>query len=103
MNPQQQWIDGLYMAHYSYALYAIHFEPETAEEVLIDIELQFNLAWKHCRDNKTGLLRHGYDYSKQKVWADPITGASPEVWDRVSLLLFLTWILEIIDDARGRQ
>lgn len=71
------------MAHYSYALYATTFEPETAEEVFKDIGLQYNLAWKHCQDNTTGLLRHGYDYSKRQVWADPVTGASPEVWDRV--------------------
>lgn len=74
------------MAHYSYALYAVTFEPNTTEAVFADIGLQFRLAWEHCQDTKTGLLRHGYDYSKQQVWADPTTGAAPEVWDRVSLL-----------------
>ncbi|TID20198.1 glycosyl hydrolase [Venturia nashicola] len=89
---QQQWLDGIYMAHYSYALYATTFEPDTAEEVFKDIELQFSLVWKHCRDNKTGLLRHGYDYSKRQVWADPITGASPEVWDRALGWYFMSLI-----------
>jgi unsaturated rhamnogalacturonyl hydrolase len=83
--PQQQWLDGLYMAHPTYALYAATFEPNTTEKVFTDIGHQFELAWKHCRDAKTGLLRHGYDYSKQRPWADPVTGASPEVWDRVCL------------------
>src|SRR4051812_22470435 len=32
--------------------------------------------------NYTGLLYHGYDYSKTAVWASPDRGHSPEVWDR---------------------
>jgi rhamnogalacturonyl hydrolase YesR len=66
-----------------YALYATTFEPNTTEAVLTDLGHQFDLVWKHCLDLKTGLLRHGYDNSKQAPWADPITGASPEVWIRV--------------------
>ena len=41
------------------------------------MELQFDLLWQRCRQNDTGLLVHGYDYSKTAVWADPVTGASP--------------------------
>lgn len=72
------------MAHPFYAQYALTFEGTAASKVLDDIGLQFKLIWQHCYDKKTGLLRHGYDWSKKASWADEVTGASPEVWDRVS-------------------
>jgi unsaturated rhamnogalacturonyl hydrolase len=34
------------------------------------------------RDAKTGLLKHGWDESKQMPWANKETGLSPEVWSR---------------------
>jgi unsaturated rhamnogalacturonyl hydrolase len=37
---------------------------------------------KHARDEKTGLLFHGWDESKQQKWADPQTGRSPALWGR---------------------
>jgi unsaturated rhamnogalacturonyl hydrolase len=49
------------------------------------------------RDPKTGLLRHGWDESKQMKWADPKTGLSPEAWGRamgwyaMSLVDVLDW------------
>lgn len=49
---------------------------------LDDILLQFTLMHTHALQSSTGLLFHGYDYSKVAVWANPTTGASPEVWDR---------------------
>ena len=30
----------------------------------------------------TGLMFHGWDESKNKVWADPVRGTSPELWSR---------------------
>jgi rhamnogalacturonyl hydrolase YesR len=32
--------------------------------------------------NYTGLLYHGYDYSKTQSWASSDRGHSPEIWDR---------------------
>ncbi|EJD47692.1 family 88 glycosyl hydrolase [Auricularia subglabra TFB-10046 SS5] len=85
--PNQMWLDGLYMAEPFYALYAEEYEHGNAT-ALFDLQLQFSLIWKHCRDKKTGLLRHGW-YDNKAVnsplvpaWADPVTGASPEVWIR---------------------
>jgi rhamnogalacturonyl hydrolase YesR len=83
-NPQyknQMWLDGLYMAEPFYATYVSLFEADnrTAWE---DIALQFDLVEQHCRNATSGLLVHGYDELKQAVWADPVTGASPHVWDR---------------------
>ncbi|KAF2120611.1 glycosyl hydrolase-like protein family 88 [Lophiotrema nucula] len=77
----QMWLDGIYMAETFYATYTSYFEPEntTAWE---DIARQFDLIETHCRNKTSGLLAHGYDESKKAVWADPVTGASPHVWDR---------------------
>jgi len=47
-----------------------------------DVVKQFTLIENHTRNSTSGLLKHGYDYSKTASWADPVTGASPEVWDR---------------------
>jgi len=66
-----------------YAQYAEAYE-DSSKEVMDDIGKQFRLIWEHCLYKKTGLLRHGYDFSKKAEWADEDTGASPEVWDRVS-------------------
>ncbi|KAF2189484.1 glycoside hydrolase family 105 protein [Zopfia rhizophila CBS 207.26] len=77
----QMWLDGIYMADTFYATYTSYFEPEntTAWE---DIVHQFDLIESHTRNKTSGLLQHGYDEGKKAVWADPVTGASPHVWDR---------------------
>ncbi|KAF2396326.1 glycosyl hydrolase [Trichodelitschia bisporula] len=85
---QQQWLDGVYMAQPFYARWAVGgYEARGgqgggAERVWSDVGTQFRVIWAHCADRKTGLLRHGYDYSRKVVWADPVSGASPEVWGR---------------------
>ena len=43
---------------------------------------QLLMMSEHMRETKTGLLRHGWDESKQMAWADKQTGLSPEVWAR---------------------
>lgn len=77
----QMWLDGIYMAETFYATYTSYFQPDntTAWE---DIARQFDLIEEHCRNKTSNLLVHGYDESKMAVWADPVTGASPHVWDR---------------------
>ena len=77
--PNQMWLDGLYMAEPFYAEYAATFH-ETAD--FDDIAKQFILMERHSRDNKTGLLYHGWDESKQQRWANPSTGRSPNFWGR---------------------
>ncbi|TPX11514.1 uncharacterized protein E0L32_007725 [Thyridium curvatum] len=95
--PNQQWLDGLFMGDTFYAHYTALFEP-TNQTAWDDIVLQFDLMEKHCRDPKTGLLFHGYDQSHQREWADPVTGASPHLWDRgigwyfMALLDVLDWL-----------
>ena len=67
-----------------------------------NITYQLDLFWDHCRNASTGLLVHGYDASKTRVWANPETGASPHVWGR-SLgwyALALVDTLELLQTAR---
>lgn len=77
--PNQMWLDGAYMAEPFRAAYAVTFQqPQDFD----DIAHQLLLMDQHMRDPKTGLLRHGWDESKQMPWADKTTGLSPEVWGR---------------------
>jgi unsaturated rhamnogalacturonyl hydrolase len=77
--PSQMWLDGLYMGEPFYAEYATTFKEDAA---LDDIAKQFILMERHSRDDKTGLLYHGWDESKQQRWANPSTGRSPNFWGR---------------------
>ncbi|KAL4801769.1 glycosyl hydrolase [Aspergillus unguis] len=93
--PNQMWLDGLYMASNYYAQWTAWFQPENTT-AWDDIVLQYDLIEKHTRDNQTGLLFHGYDASGVAVWADPITGASPHVWDRAVGWYFVS-LLELLE------
>ncbi|MBO0324076.1 glycoside hydrolase family 88 protein [Muricauda sp. CAU 1633] len=82
--PYQMWLDGLYMAEPFHALYTKTFieDDEKAQENYDDIVLQFDLIQKHSRDEKTGLLYHGWDESREQKWANKETGNSPHLWSR---------------------
>jgi unsaturated rhamnogalacturonyl hydrolase len=77
--PHQMWLDGLYMGAPFLAQYAKVFHEPAA---LDDVITQFVLMEKHARDDKSGLLYHGWDESRQQKWADPATGRSPAFWGR---------------------
>jgi unsaturated rhamnogalacturonyl hydrolase len=77
--PNQMWLDGLYMGAAFYAQWAAVFHDTIAYN---DITRQFVLAEKYTRDDKSGLLHHAWDESKQQKWADPISGKSPHIWAR---------------------
>lgn len=75
----QMWLDGLYMGQPFYAEWAALFnEPE----VFNDVTRQFVVMEQVARDEKTGLLLHGWDESREQRWADKTTGKSPNVWGR---------------------
>ncbi|MEP6787033.1 MAG: glycoside hydrolase family 88 protein [Acidobacteriota bacterium] len=76
--PYQMWLDGLYMGEPFYAEYSMVF----GEDNWNDIANQFVWMEKHARDEKTGLLYHGWDESKQQKWSDKTTGRSPNFWGR---------------------
>ncbi|MFC5282068.1 glycoside hydrolase family 88/105 protein [Pedobacter alpinus] len=77
--PHQMWLDGIYMGQPFYAEWsAIFNEPENFN----DIANQFILLNKHAKDPKTGLLYHGWDESKEQLWANKETGTSLNFWGR---------------------
>ncbi|HYJ90025.1 MAG TPA: glycoside hydrolase family 88 protein [Pyrinomonadaceae bacterium] len=76
--PYQMWLDGLYMAEPFYAEYSAVFGENNWD----DIANQFIWMEKHVRDDKTGLLYHAWDESKQQKWADKQTGRAPMFWGR---------------------
>jgi unsaturated rhamnogalacturonyl hydrolase len=76
--PNQMWLDGLYMGQPFYTEYSVVF----GEDNFNDIANQFVWMETHARDQKTGLLYHGWDESKQQRWANKETGLSPHVWGR---------------------
>lgn len=77
--PHQMWLDGLYMGSPFLAEYAVTFnEPATLD----DVARQFILMETHARDEKTGLLYHAWDESRQQRWCDPATGRSRHFWGR---------------------
>lgn len=77
--PYQMWLDGLYMAQPFYTQYALLSHDDTAFN---DIANQFIWMEQHARDEKTGLLYHGWDESKAMGWANKETGLSPQFWGR---------------------
>ncbi|KAI0873369.1 cell wall glycosyl hydrolase YteR [Hypoxylon argillaceum] len=79
--PNQMWLDGIFMADSFYAKWTQHFDNQNTT-AWDDIARQYDNIEAHTRDDETGLLVHGYDESKVAVWADPVSGASPLVWNR---------------------
>jgi len=97
-QPNQMWLDGLYMAGPICAEYAaVSGKREFGEMAL----RQAVLMYEHMSDPKDGLLFHGWDDTKEAGWADETTGLSAEKWGRA-----LGWftvaslnIIEFLDDS----
>lgn len=77
--PNQMWLDGAYMAEPFMANYANTFDQPVGMD---EVAAQLLLMDAKMRDRGTGLLRHGWDESKQMEWANKKNGLSPEVWGR---------------------
>ncbi|KAI0526289.1 cell wall glycosyl hydrolase YteR [Xylaria bambusicola] len=92
--PNQMWLDGIFMADSFYAKFTKAFDNgnTTAWD---DIALQYDNIEAHTRNATSGLLVHGYDESKAAVWADPVTGGAPLVWNRADGWYFMS-LLEVI-------
>ncbi len=91
--PYQMWLDGLYMAQPFSAKYALMFD-ET--EMFEDIANQFLFIARHTFDEKTGLYYHGWDESRQQLWANSETGCSPNFWSR-SIGWFMMALIDVLD------
>ncbi|HOL31614.1 MAG TPA: glycoside hydrolase family 88 protein [Anaerohalosphaeraceae bacterium] len=77
--PHQMWLDGIYMGSPFLAQYADVFEEPALFD---DVARQIILMNRVSRDQRTGLLYHGWDESRSQKWADPQTGRSPNFWGR---------------------
>jgi len=77
--PYQMWLDGLYMAQPFYTEYA---DLMGIDSIYDDVVNQFTYMENHARDEKTGLLYHGWDESRNERWANPETGLSKHFWAR---------------------
>jgi len=93
--PNQMWLDSIYMGEPFLADYGVvvggcgTFCADTVVE-------QTRLIGEHLQDATTGLVLHAWDDSPgtKASWADPTTGASPEVWGRA-----LGWYaMSLVDD-----
>ncbi|KAI8626889.1 cell wall glycosyl hydrolase YteR [Xylariaceae sp. FL1651] len=92
--PNQMWLDGIFMADSFYAKWTSAFDKSNTT-AWDDIARQYDNIEAHTRNKTTGLLVHGYDESKKAVWANPVTGAAPLVWDRAVGWYFMS-LLEVI-------
>ncbi|KAL5324667.1 hypothetical protein ACEPPN_009215 [Leptodophora sp. 'Broadleaf-Isolate-01'] len=79
----QMWLDGIYMLDVFYSRWVSKFENNNST-AWDDIANQYDLIDAGTTINKAtlGLPVHGFDVSKKSVWADPVTGAAPHVWNR---------------------
>jgi len=100
--PYQMWLDGLYMQGPFYAQYTSEF---TDAGNFDDVEHQFTIIESKARDNKTGLLYHAWDESRQQKWAHPDTGCSPNFWGRAMgwYCMALTDVLDFVPRSREKN
>jgi rhamnogalacturonyl hydrolase YesR len=100
--PYQMWLDCNYMLNLFYAEYCRDFNTP---QYYNDIANQFIWVESHTRDEKTGLLFHGWDESKNQKWANPQTGQSPSFWSRSIgwYAMSLVDILEILPEKHPKK
>ena len=91
--PNQMWLDGLYMAGPIEAEYSATYGDNSFLETAIS---QIFLMYKYIGDEKTKLLYHAFDVTKQAEWAHPESGKSSEFWGR-ALGWYVVAILDILD------
>ncbi|MCU4158025.1 glycoside hydrolase family 88 protein [Carboxylicivirga sp. A043] len=91
--PYQMWLDGIYMASPFLAQYAKEFnEPEWFDVVTFQIKH----IYAQTKDEKTGLLYHAWDESKEQQWANAETGVSPHFWSR-AMGWYVMAIVDVLD------
>ncbi|MBN1925730.1 MAG: glycoside hydrolase family 88 protein, partial [Prolixibacteraceae bacterium] len=92
--PWQLWLDGVYMGMPFLTMYAHDFnEPEWFDVAAHEIKL----VYEKTVDQKTGLLYHAWDESKEQRWANPETGQSPHFWSR-AMGWYVMAIVDVLDD-----
>ncbi|MBP3359786.1 MAG: glycoside hydrolase family 88 protein [Clostridia bacterium] len=89
----QMWLDSIYMIGPLLAKYSNAFGEKWAAESAVE---QIEIMYRYMQD-ENGLLRHGFDPSKESEWSDPETGLSPTVWGR-AMGWFTVAALDILDE-----
>ena len=77
--PDQMWLDSMYMAGCLTSRYAARWGDDRHREF---VHRQMVLMREYAKDERSGLYHHAWDYSKQAIWADPVTGKSENFWGR---------------------
>lgn len=91
--PWQMWLDGIYMASPFLTEYAQTYdEPKWFDVVAHEI----TLIYEKTLDEKTGLMYHAWDESREQKWANPQTGQSPNFWSR-SMGWYVMAIVDVLD------
>ena len=91
--PYQMWLDGLYMASPFLVRYAHDFnQPRWFDEVTF----QLQEVYKRTLDQKTGLVYHAWDESKEQRWCNPETGQSQHFWSRATGWYFMA-LVDVLD------
>lgn len=91
--PYQMWLDGLYMASPFLARYAHDFnQPKWFDEVAF----QLKEVYKETLDQKTGLVYHAWDESREQRWSNPENGQSKHFWSRATGW-YLMALVDVLD------
>ena len=93
IEPYQMWLDGAYMVGPLSVLYAERFGYLPLRERAVNQVLIMDEVMK---DDASGLYFHGWDESKQAVWADKETGLSAHIWGR-AVGWYAVAILDILE------
>lgn len=101
--PNQMWLDGIYMASPFLAQYAAECnEPQLFDDVVN----QILLISKYTYDSTAQLYYHGWDESKEQIWANEKTGRSTSFWGR-GIGWYAMAMVDVLDylpeDHPGRQ
>ena len=83
-TPHQAFIEQIYMLAPFYVRFTTLLDIENSTAVNRDVLKQFELFQKHCEHTDPPLYAQGYDDTRQKPWADPVTGRTPELWGRAN-------------------
>lgn len=101
-DTNQMWLDSVYMA----SLFLVRYGLYSGDRRHVALaEIQMDLLWDHARDEKTGLLYHAWDASKQAEWANKETGCAPEFWGRALgwYVVTASMMAEILPDGHFRD
>lgn len=92
--PYQMWLDGIYMGSPFLARYAKDFnQPKWFDEVTFQIQE----IYRETLDEKTGLLYHAWDESREQRWCNPATGQSKHFWSRAEGWYVMA-IVDVLDN-----